>query len=807
MRTDQPTGEMLTTHPVEHSARLPVNLTSLVGRDRESATIAALLVERGVPILTLTGAGGSGKTRLAARVATEIGDRFANGVRFVDLAPLRDPDSVVSAIAHAFGIRDVGGSPLLQRLTFAIGEQHILLVLDNFEQITAGAPLLVTLLGACPRIRILVTSREALRVSGEQLFPVDPLPVPAEQASLDEASENDAVRLFCERARAALPDFRLTLENVDAVAAICRRLDGLPLAIELAAARMAIFSPAVLLERLERRLPILTDGARDVPPRQRSMRDAIAWSHDLLTQAERSLFRRLAVFVGGFTLDAAEIVSRSDQIEFWPWRAPYDDSERAVPIWSPSDELIGGIASLVGKCLLRRDDGPTGEARFSMLDTIREFGLEQLDASDEAAAVRRRHAMAYAALAERVGPDVEGSDPVLATARLSADDANLRSAFEWAVSTNEAELALRLVVSLHDYADMRSRFRIHAEWSDLALGLQGAASPELRLEAMFWGGVAHHHAGNYERAHELAETVLRGATEANSTVGTAMGLFLLSFVERNRDNRDEAVARAEEALELFRQGASMRWLASAMRRLAIEYMGRGDYAAAEALFQEALNLFERIGDAPAIAMGLYHLAGAARGRGDLIQASSLMRDAIVRETSLGRRWMIVQNLIGLAETALLRGHTARAVRVLSAAEALSERIGFSRYAGVRDAHDEVVDTARSALGESEFAFAWAEGRALSWQSAIDEGVALAEDRPTARASAVATLTKRERDVLALLDHDLSDRQIADRLFISVRTAEHHVARILAKLGVRTRAEAIGAARDAGHLPPTPRSRD
>ena len=677
-----------------------------------------------VRLVSLTGPGGVGKTRLVLQVAAEIGDGFADGICFVDLSPIRDPALVVSAIARELGVRETGNQPLVQGLAIALRDKHLLLVIDNFEQVLAGAFVLVSLLGACHRLTVLVTSREALRIRGEHVFPVEPLPLPSEQASSNDLSGNDAVRLFCERAHAVSPDFVLTDENARIVAAICHRLDGLPLAIELAAARVAVFPPGALLKRLEHRLPLLTGGARDVPARLQSLRDAIAWSHDLLTEEEQLLFRRLAIFMGGFTLEAAEIVGGSAAVPLWPWRAPYDDALSSVPVFEPSQELLDGVTSLLGKSLLRRQEGSADEPRFSMLDTIREFGLERLEASDEAEDIRRRHARMFMALAERVGPEVEGSDPRSAIALLSADDANLRTALAWAVAAGETEFAFRLVVSLHDYGDMGSRFRQHSEWADRALELGGESVAGLRIEAMFWGGIAHHHAGNYDRVCELADAILILAEGEGNITGMAMGRFLLSFAARSKGDRDAAVARAEEALSLFRGLPSRRWLAAAVRRLGIERLGRGENDSAEALFEESLEVFRQIGDAPGTAMALYYLASAARGRGDLARAASLMREALVQEAALDRRWMIAQNLAGLADVALARGQSTRAVRLLGAAEALAETIGFSRYAGVRDAHDGAVAIARRALSDDAVAAAWQEGRGLSLRAAIDEALSL-----------------------------------------------------------------------------------
>jgi predicted ATPase/DNA-binding XRE family transcriptional regulator len=704
--------------------RLPIPPTPLIGREEEATRVRAMLGRTEVRLVSLIGTGGVGKTRLALQVAAEIGEGFAGGIFFVDLAAIRDPALVASALADELGVRENVDEPLVQRLATALRDRHLLLVIDNFEHVLAGSSVLVSLLAACHKLKVLVTSREALRIRGEHVFPVEPLPLPSEQASPIALRGNDAIRLFCERAHAVRPDSALTDANASTVAAICHRLDGMPLAIELAAARVAIFPPEVLLKRLERRLPLLTGGARDTPVRHQSMRDAITWSYDLLSSEEQALFRRLAIFIGGFTLEAAEVIGGSSSIPLWPWCAPYDDTRSVVPVIEPSQELIDHVTSLLGKSLLRRQEGPADAPRFSMLETVREFGLELLAASDEAEEVRYRYALIFMALAERVGPHVEGSDPRSAIALLSADDANLRNALAWAIPAEETEIALRLVVALHDYGDMRSRFRENAAWADRALELGGESAAGLRVETMFWGGVAHHHAGNYDRVHELAEAILSRDGEG-TIIGAAMGQFLLSFAARSRGDRDAAVARAEEALSLFRSLPSKRWLAASVRRLGIERLGRGEYANAESLFEESLAIFREIDDAPGIAMALYHLASTARGQGDLTRAASLLREALLREETLDRRWMIAQNLAGLADVALARSQTAHALRIMGAAEALAEAIGFSRYAWMRDAHDRMVASAHRTLSEDAVAAAWQEGRVLPLPAAIDEALARA----------------------------------------------------------------------------------
>ena len=500
---------MSSSSPTAADRFLPAPLTAFVGRERELAGLRALLARRDVRLLTVTGPGGVGKTRLAIEAAREIADGFAAGARFVPLAPLESPDLVLPAIARTLGIGESHHGGILRDLTEQIASTELLLVLDNVEHLLAAGPDLVLLLAACPALTLLVTSRAALRVSGEHEFAVPPLPLPVERGTwtFDQIAASDAVRLFVERAEAVQAGFRLTPANAWDAAEICRRLDGLPLAIELAAARVKVFPPRALLARLERRLPLLTGGPRDAPARLRTMRDAIAWSHDLLDADEQRLFRRMAVFVGGFTLDAAIDVAGDGTL--------------------PEEAVVEGISSLVDKSLLHpaaSDDAANddlGEPRFSMLETVREFALDELARSGEEDAVRRAHAEYFRALAERAEPELRGAGQVAWIARLETELPNLRAVLDWSLAGGEVETGLRLAGALCWFWFLRNHVAEGRAWFDRAraTGREPAAAAG---KAALGAAVLAWRAAEYAMAKNYAEEALERFAACDDRWGVAV---------------------------------------------------------------------------------------------------------------------------------------------------------------------------------------------------------------------------------------------------------------------------------------------
>ncbi len=478
----------ITDLPIGTAARLPAPLTSMIGRQRELAAVRDLLTRPEVRLVTLTGPGGVGKTRLAIQVASEMESVFAGGVVFVPLAPLRDPDLVLPTIARAVGVREMPGRPLVAALAAALASKEVLLVLDNLEHLLGAAPGLAELLTTCAGLKVLATSRAVLRLSGEHDLLLPPLALPSIEtrgppseptvssegvAAIEDAA---AVRLFIARARAARADFALTAGNALVVATVCQRLDGLPLAIELAAARVTALPPAALLARLERRLPLLTGGTQDQPARLQTMRAAIAWSHDLLTPAEQTLFRRLAVFAGGFTLEGAEFVSDGD---------PDNELPPASAIPPLDHPVLDVLTSLVDKSLLgpAQAVGISENPRFSMLETIREYAWELLEQSREAIPIQQRSAAFFLALGENLASRLSGAEMAGALDLLEVELSNVRAALAWTLDRGDTETALRLAAALYSFWNFRGHLDEGRTWLDAALSRPGPA-PLTRIDGL-----------------------------------------------------------------------------------------------------------------------------------------------------------------------------------------------------------------------------------------------------------------------------------------------------------------------------------
>jgi predicted ATPase len=645
-----------------YQTNLPVPPTPFIGRQGELREVSALLADGGVRLLTLTGVGGSGKTRLAVQAAAEVSELYPDGLFWVGLAPLRDPALVTSSIARALGAKD--------ELIEHIGSKRLLVLLDNLEQLVEAAPELMELFSACPKLTVLVTSREPLHVSAEREYEVLPL------------RESDAVSLFRERVRMIGTDIA---ENGEA-AEICRRLDHLPLAIELAAARVKVLSPRALLERLEQRLSLLTGGPHDLPERQRTLRATIDWSHELLTAGEQRLFARLAVFAGGCTLEAAERICEAE---------------------------LDTLQSLVDKSLLRH----TAE-RFWMLETIREYATERLDESGEAPEMRQRYANWYLDLAERAYPELRGADQVIWLERLEQDHDNFRSVLSLKLSGGESETALRLSCALSRFWIIRSYLGEGRRWLEICLRSAGVSAA--RPKSLRGLSILAMEQGDIDRAAEAAEEALALDRAAGDEHGGAQSMGILADVVAFRGDLQRASELYEETAGLALRRGDRLELAVTLYNLGHVKRLQGDSQTAEDRFEEALTIFRELEDVLGQAAVLEGLVEVAFESGDDQRAFSLLRVS----TGLLKEIQYVGGLISTLDTharVLARfGQAEPAARLWGAYRALGEEIGFERAHPLEvAARDESVASVRAVLGDQVFEQAWAAGASMSLYEAVD----------------------------------------------------------------------------------------
>ena len=732
-------------HAEPHPNNLPVPRTAFIGREHEAAALRQLLSRADVRLTTLTGPGGIGKTRLALQVASEIAGEFPGGVCFVPLSAVGDSGLIASTIAQALGVRETGNQSLQESLKeyMSVLDQPLLLLLDNFEHLVSGAPVIAQLLTTGPKLKVVVTSQAPLHVYGEHEFPVPPLVLPDLKSipPLEVLSRLPAVALFMERAQAVKREFVLTKETAPTVAAICARLDGLPLAIELAAARIKLLSPSAMLARLESSLNLLTGGARDLPTRQQTLRSTVDWSYGLLNAPEQTLFRRLSVFTGGCTLESVEAVC---------------DTKGDLGL-----DVLDGMASMVDKSLAQQVEQVDAETRFLMLSTIREYALERLSESNDASATRRAHAAYYLVLAEEGAQDTAAHPEWLD--RFEVEHDNFRLALDYLIRTGDAAWGLRLGAALFRFWETREHLTEGRDTIARLLAMEGtAARPKLRARLLFAGAVLAGEQGDYISAQQLFEQSLETCVELNDNHGVAVALNALAVNARDRGDLATASLLFERCVAIWKDLGDSADLARALSNLANVMKLQGEYARASSLYDECLRMFRKAGDGAGaawtlnyqgdvarekadfgaarsfceqslaafrqlrdgwgIASALSDLASLSFDQGDNAEARRLYGESIRMFQELGHKRGIARALECLATSAAAQSHAEQSLHLAGAAAALRQRLGVPLTPTEAFKFEKALEFARRTLGTAAGLTAWMEGWTMPVEQAVQEAL-------------------------------------------------------------------------------------
>ena len=687
-----------TANTGRRTSNLRSYVSAIIGRREQIAEIRQLLRNDGVRLVTMTGIGGTGKTRLAHAVAETMLSEFPDGVFMIELSSVSLPELLPASIAQPLGVMDVGGRPLLEILKDYLSDKRMLLVLDNFEQIVDAAPQVAEMLTAAPNLKILVTSRFLLRITAEREFVVPPLSPPADGSlSFEKLSQNEAVRLFAERAEFADSSFELTEQNIRSVAAICSRLEGLPLAIELAAARTRVLSPEAILAKLDSRLRFLTGGPRDLPERQRTMQAAIDWSYDLLADDEKSVFRRLSVFAASFSVGAAEVVCTPDSSDI---------------------QVIDAIESLLDKSLLLKLDGQGGEHRFAMLDVVREYAEATLESTGEAEDIRQAHAEFFVSLGETAEPFLQAAQSAEWLDRMEDEHENLRAAMQWSL-THDPKMAVRLAVAVRNFWLLHSHLSEGYRWLKAALERGGDPPPELRFKLMNGLGLAARFRGDYETARKAYTDGLAAGKEAGDKQGVALSSRGLGLVAMQQGDTLGARKYFESGLAISRSLYDKFGIAISLSFLGDLARTERDFARARPLFEESLGLFRELDNKSAVSDALNNLGAACFGEGEYLLAKKYFAEAASIALDLGNKMTISYSIDGFAALVLQSGDMLRAAKLCGTAEGLRESIGYKIEPAEAVFRLAYMEELRSRIPERAFTDAFEQGRSLPPEGAIE----------------------------------------------------------------------------------------